>query len=245
MAQATPVRRETGIPPVVWELASFSSPEGEVTEIDDPTRYTVQFLPDGMAAARFDCNRGSGRYTITGHTIAFGPMRTTLALCEPGSHGQTFMLLLQDATSFSYDEDGLLILTGDAGTLRLRTALLGVLWEWREFAGSDDTIVRPENPERYTLTFLPDGKLAIQADCNRGFGTYTVDGPTLDLVMGGTTKMACPPGSLMDRFLRDLDVASSHVFRDGRLYLALPVDAGIMAFEARYVEPDEATPVAG
>ena len=34
----------------------------------------------------------------------------------------------------------------------------------------------------------------------------------------------------MDRFLRDLDQVTSHVFRDGKLYLALPMDAGIHAF---------------
>jgi para-nitrobenzyl esterase len=86
--------------------------------------------------------------------------------------------------------------------------------------------------------------LAIQADCNRAMGTYTVDGPTLDLTVGGVTRAQCPPGSLMERFLRDLDDASSHVFRDGHLFLALPVDAGILEFVPRFHEP-EATPVAG
>jgi para-nitrobenzyl esterase len=245
MTQATPVAGDAGIPPVVWELVSFTLAEGEATEIEEPSRYTLQLLPDGMAAARFDCNQGSGSYTIEGDTIEFGPMRTTLVGCEPGSHDQSYMLLLQGEMSFSYDDDGHLILTSDAGSLTFRTALQGVVWEWQEFAGSDDSIVRPDDPERYTVEFLPDGKLALQVDCNRGFGSYTVDGPQIDLVMGGTTRMACPPGSLADRFLRDLEDASSHVFREGRLYLALPVDAGIMAFAARHMPPDEATPVAG
>ena len=122
---------------------------------------------------------------------------------------------------------------------------MGVTWEWQEFQGMDDSIVVPDNPEDYTLTFLPDGKTAIQADCNRAMGTYTVDDSTIDLVVGGVTRAMCPPGSLMDQYLRDLDEVSSHVFRDGNLYLALPVDSGIMEFVARYEAPPEATPESG
>jgi hypothetical protein len=50
---------------------------------------------------------------------------------------------------------------------------------------------------------------------------------------------------LAERYLRDLGDVSSHVFRDGNLYLALRADAGIMAFAARFAEPPRATPHAG
>ena len=57
--------------------------------------------------------------------------------------------------------------------------------------------------------------------------------------------MLCEPESLMDRFLRDLDEVNSHVFRDGNLYLALPLDSGILELTPRSIDPAEATPVAG
>jgi hypothetical protein len=42
--------------------------------------------------------------------------------------------------------------------------------------------------------------------------------------------------------LRDLGDVSSYVFRDGKLYLALKVDAGIMEFHAFPLAASHATP---
>ena len=46
---ATPTPVASGIPPVVWELVSFTEPTSAPVTIADPTRYTVQFLPDGVS----------------------------------------------------------------------------------------------------------------------------------------------------------------------------------------------------
>lgn len=245
LAQATPTPAESGIPPLVWELVAFTGADGVETEVEEPSRYTVQFLPDGQLAAKFDCNVGGGGYTAADGAIEIGPMRTTLALCEPESYGDVFTIMLGKATAYEIDGDGFLLLSGDEGTLRLRPALMGVVWEWQEFAGMDDTIVRPDDPTHYTIEFLPEARLAVRADCNRATGAYEADAPKIDIEIGGVTRAMCPPGSLMDRFLRDLDEVSSHVFREGGLFLALPVDAGILEFQARYVAPDTATPEAG
>ena len=109
-------------------------------------------------------------------------------------------------------------------------SLTGVVWTWVEFQSSDETVVKPEDPAAYTLEFLPDGKLSLQADCNRATGTYTVDGSSLTLEVMGMTKAACPPGSLSDQYLEYLNNVVSYVFRDGNLYLALKFDSGIMEF---------------
>jgi heat shock protein HslJ len=105
-----------------------------------------------------------------------------------------------------------------------------VVWQWSEFQSSDETVVKPENPEAYTLEFLPDGKLAAQADCNRAMGTYTVDGSLITLEVLGMTKAACPPGSLSDQYIEYLNNVVSYVFQDGDLYLALKFDSGILKF---------------
>jgi hypothetical protein len=57
--------------------------------------------------------------------------------------------------------------------------------------------------------------------------------------------MACPEDSLDAAFARYLDEAVSFVFRDGKLYLALPVDAGIAEFAAVIAEEGGATPTTG
>jgi heat shock protein HslJ len=246
VAPGTPTATESSIPPVVWELVSLSGANGFHADIEDSSQYTLQFLPEGRMAAKLDCNQGGAGFSASDGALEIGQMMSTLALCDVDSNGHNYQVILQSATKYAFDPDGFLLLSGGEGNLKLRATLPGVSWEWTEFAGGDGEIVRPEAPGQYTVEFLPAGKLAIQADCNRAMGSYTVDvdGSVIDLQVGGVTRAMCPPGSLMDRFLRDLDDSSSFVFREGRLYLALPMDGGILEFVPTYVEPP-ATPAAG
>lgn len=233
---------EPPIPPVVWELVELTGNDGRPVEIEDPSRYTVQFQPDGNLAIRADCNQATGTYTIEDGILEITPGMTTLVLCPPDSQADPFQDLLHSAERFEFDDDGHLTLISPEGNLRFHPALTGVVWQWQELQGGDGSIVAPDDPGRYTVTFLPDNELAILADCNRAQGTYSVDGVSLSLTIGGVTRAMCPAGSLMDPYLSDLDEASTYVFRDGNLYLALPMDAGIMTFEAHFVPPDTATP---
>jgi heat shock protein HslJ len=243
-ATPTPASADT-IPPLIWELTELTAANGQPASIAEPARYTVQFLPDGKIAVGADCNSVAGTYVIDHGSLRITLTATTLALCPPDSQAEPFLGLLEQATSFDYDADGNLLIHAGQGALRFRPSLLGVTWEWQDFRSSDNSIVAPKNPSRYTITFLPEGKLAIRADCNRALGTYVIDGARIDIQVGGVTRVMCPPGSLMNDYLHDLDAVSSHVFRDGNLYLALPIDAGIMAFAARYEPPSQATPAAG
>jgi heat shock protein HslJ len=242
---ATPTATASGIPPVIWEIVSFSEPESAPVTITDPSRSTVQFLPAGRLLARLDCHHGHGGFTAAAGVLALTPLAVTTEMCPPDSEDTRIQTILERATSYTFAPDGLLLLHGDTGSLHLRPALTGVRWAWQTFQGSDDTIVRPDDPSQYTVEFLPNGTLAIQAACHQAVGTYTVDNSTVDLRIGERTRAICPPGALMDRFLRDLDQVTSHVFRDGKLYLALPMDAGIHAFAPTSIAPPAATPAAG
>ena len=97
--------------------------------------------------------------------------------------------------SHGWDREWGLLLHGDKGSLHLRPALTGVRWAWQTCQGSDGTIVRPDDPSQYTVEFLPDGTLAIQAACHHAVGTYTVGNSTVDLRIGESTPAATPaPG---------------------------------------------------
>lgn len=47
-----------------------------------------------------------------------------------------------------------------------------------------------------SLKFLPDGRLAGSATCNRLLGSYQKDGNQLSLERAGTTMMACPQAQM-------------------------------------------------
>ena len=111
---ATPTATASGIPPVIWEIVSFSEPESAPVTITDPSRSTVQFLPAGRLLARLDCNQGSGGYTAAAGVLALTPLAVTTALCPPDSEDTRIQTILERATSY-LRPDGALLLHGDKG----------------------------------------------------------------------------------------------------------------------------------
>ena len=98
---------------------------------------------------------------------------------------------------------------------------------------NNDEAFVPANPENYNIQFQPDGKVSIQADCNRVGGTYTVDGNSLTIETGPTTLAACPPSSLGDRFVTQLSSAAIYFFQEKNLFIDLKFDSGTMKFTAQ------------
>src|SRR5688572_28754956 len=112
LTTATPVPAPKTIPPIVWQAIAITDPAGATTEITDPERYTAQFLPDGSILIQADCNQGRSTYEHVDGNLVVHPGISTLALCPPESHDQAFTTALNGASSFSFDKDGLLLLTG-------------------------------------------------------------------------------------------------------------------------------------
>jgi para-nitrobenzyl esterase len=109
-------------------------------------------------------------------------------------------------------------------------ALLDRTWELVRIQFMDDTVLTPDDPSRYTLRLVPGGRAELRADCNRGAGGYALDGSALSFGPLATTRAACPPGSLSDRYLQQLGFVRSFVLKDGRLHLATMADGAILEF---------------
>lgn len=108
--------------------------------------------------------------------------------------------------------------------------LTGTVWSWQSTLMSDDARFVPDAPERYTLLFEPGGKVSVRADCNRGSGTYTLNGNALGFGPIALTRMMCAPGSRDAEFLKGLQEVSGHLFRGNDLVLTLKFDSGSMRF---------------
>jgi heat shock protein HslJ len=111
----------------------------------------------------------------------------------------------------------------------LQTGLLGE-WRWIGVQGMDDSRLDVDDPSRYTLTFRVDG-VAVQADCNRGRGTFDLEGSSITFGPIATTLMACPDESVAARYLRSLGEVRSWLIEEDHLFLSLGMDGGIMEFE--------------
>lgn len=122
--------------------------------------------------------------------------------------------------------------------------IAGVLWQWAELfePQSIGLSVVPE-PENYTLTFSPDGRVSVKADCNMVSGTYRLDGETLAIELGPSTMAFCGEGSLDQRYLALLGSVEAASLENARLILHLRDNADQMGFING--GPVEASPAAG
>ena len=112
-------------------------------------------------------------------------------------------------------------------------SLAGPAWQWTGVQETNPTgeALAPD-PKSYTIEFLTDGTVKIQADCNSLNGTYAVGVPldlTIDVV---TTPTACADASLDGTFLDYLGQVASYSTSRGALELSLADDAGAMHFTA-------------
>lgn len=239
--EASPVaspEASTGIPPIVWFSNDFlptpSTAPSEEGAIALGSEYWIQFLPDGGFALRADCNGGFGSYELNGSSVSLSPLGTTLMLCPEGGQGNEFLAALTSVTSWSIDQNGasdMLILTTSDGTdLTFDPSLTGVVWQWTETQMSNDTVIIPNEPEKFQLSFSQDGSVVGVIDCNHAFGSYRTDGNSI-VMMLATTKVFCGEDSQDTAYAFNLAQVTSYVIRDGHLALAMPMDAGIVIFE--------------
>jgi heat shock protein HslJ len=97
---------------------------------------------------------------------------------------------------------------------------------------SDGTRIVADAPERYTLQFGSDGRASVRADCNRGSGSYALEGSKVSFGPIASTRAMCPPGSKDNDFLKGLQQASGHLVEGDDLVLTLKFDSGSMRFTA-------------
>ncbi len=108
-------------------------------------------------------------------------------------------------------------------------ALIGTLWQWQSTVTPVERIDVGE-PVRYSLRLTDDGNAEIQFDCNRGRGSYALEGNHLSFGPLMSTRMACAPDSQDAVFMDYISRVSTWFLQDGDLYLELPYDSGTMRF---------------
>ena len=110
--------------------------------------------------------------------------------------------------------------------------LAGTSWRLLNVTSMDDTVDVPDDPARYTLAFGADGAASMQADCNRGTGSWASESAgQLQFGPIAATRAMCPPESLSDKYLAQFQWVRSYVMKDGHLFLATMADGSIIEFE--------------
>lgn len=102
-------------------------------------------------------------------------------------------------------------------------------WMWVGFTDPNQEF-RVEDPESYLLTFQPDRRVTIKADCNNATGNYSLEDNKIKIDIGPMTRAMCPPGSRSDDFIKYLQSAAIYFYKDNNLFLDLMADGGTMEF---------------
>lgn len=102
-------------------------------------------------------------------------------------------------------------------------------WYWIGTTTAAQAVVAVA-PERYQIDFAEADTLRVQADCNRGSGSYTLAAGDLAIGPIGLTKMGCSEDSQDRDFLAQLAGVRKLRLDGTRLYLELGEGRGIMQF---------------
>lgn len=106
-----------------WDVTGFNNGTAVATPTGDAP-LTVVFLADGMVGGSGGCNTYTGPYTVSGSSIAIGPLATTRAAC-PSADATTqetqFLTALQAATAWAMDGTGV-TLTDSSGATQVTLA---------------------------------------------------------------------------------------------------------------------------
>jgi heat shock protein HslJ len=111
------------LPGTRWRLVRIQWMDGTGSIPDDPSRYTLDFGPDGTLAGQADCNRITGRWTASGEAIALGPLAMTRAMCPPGSLSDRYVQALEAAATWMVVDGRLAVaMRVDTGILHFERA---------------------------------------------------------------------------------------------------------------------------
>jgi len=101
-----------------WQLLNIASMDDRVDVPDSPSKYTLEFKPDGTAQIVADCNRGAGSWTSeSAGRLQFGPLASTRALCPPGSLSERYLAQFEWVRSYVLEGGHLFLATMADGSI--------------------------------------------------------------------------------------------------------------------------------
>jgi heat shock protein HslJ len=226
-----------------WRLNGYDDGQGGFASVLSGTEITAVFSDDGQVAGSASCNTYTASYAIEGNALTVGPAATTRQMCaQPEGvmeQESAYLTTLESATAFQIRGDELALTGADGVRVATFTAfdpgaavasgIVGPVWQWvGTQTPTEETVV--DDPGKYTIEFLPDGQVQVQADCNMAGGTYAIDDSHIEIAILTATLAACPPGSLGGQFVKELNEAVIYLFEGDDLLIDRIYDSGTMRF---------------
>jgi len=177
----------------------FLSQVGVTPALLEHTHLRLSFEEGSRIDAFAGCNRIFGRYAIEGDTLMISAGRTKMGCGESLEQQEVWYLgFLQSTPTLTVDGDTLVL---EGGGTRIEyldrekappdVGLAGHTWMVDTIL-TKGVALHAAQPLSATLTFTVDGRVEIYDGCNKGRGTYEVNGKELTFTSPGPfTKMYC------------------------------------------------------
>lgn len=104
-------------------------------------------------------------------------------------------------------------------------------WQLVAIHGFNDSVFVPGNPQSYLLRFRMENRLQIEADCNQAGATYNLEGEDLSITGLVTTRKLCVAPSLFNRYIMNLERATSVSLSGETLIVRTASEADWLEFE--------------
>lgn len=104
-------------------------------------------------------------------------------------------------------------------------------WQLVAIHGFNDSVFTPRNPESYLLRFRLENRLQIEADCNQAGASWALDGEALSVTGLVTTRKLCVAPSLFNRYIMNIERATSLSLRGETLIVRTASESDWMEFE--------------
>lgn len=201
-------------------LSTAVTEDGRARDLVPGSRVSITF-DDGRLSASAGCNTMTGGYRVVDQTLVVDALGMTEMGCPGDLAEQDEWLsgLLGSEPAAVLDGDTLTV-TSASTTLTLQDRAVAdpdrplVGTEWRvDSLISGDAVSSTPGAAEATMTFQDDGRVLVNAGCNRGSGSYTLDGSTLTIGPVALTRMYCSDerGELEEAFLAVLDAGALEV----------------------------------
>lgn len=167
---------------VIWEWLGTTS-GGTFTASPDPSNYQLEFLADGTASLKADCNFMTASYTTDGTNMTITLGVTTLMACPEGSQAELYMQQLASTSGYSFEPIGNLQLgLSDGSTMLFSPEPVAVLPTPEAGApsltASTNVNVRSGPGEAYTIFgVMPAGRIASLVGRSEDSGWWVVSLP--------------------------------------------------------------------
>jgi heat shock protein HslJ len=197
-----------------WKLTS-QAVNGSLTAIPADVHADARF-GDGNVAGSGGCNVFTGTATVSGASLAVGPLSSTQMACDgPAGNVETaYLANLAAAATFTATAEALTIFDASGATLLVYAAgpanpLIGN-WVVTGYNNGQEAVVSPIEGTTLTAVFTADA-VSGNGGCNTYNGGYVLDGDAVTVGPLASTMMACDE-PVMDQeaqFLAALQVPST------------------------------------